>query len=264
MTNPSDPGMQQQPVPPVTAPTYNQPQRHDAPKKGMTISGIIALVLGILSLLICYIPILNNGSVILGVIGAIFGIVAVVATRSKGKKSGRVIAILGLMLSVVSVVAALALQSAWSKALDDAAAGPTSSATASAKAKESTSAGSAADESDLTAGHVKVVSLQKAANDYEGKPTVIVTYEWTNTGSDTMFMSAFDFKAFQNGTSLDTAIYADNPQGYDGDAQMKTIKKGVKQTVQVAYVLSDQTSPVSVEVSDLFGGSNKITKEFTL
>lgn len=45
---------------------------------------------------------------------------------------------------------------------------------------------------------------------------------------------------------------------------MKTIKKGVKQTVQVAYVLSDQTSPVSVEVSDLFGGSNKITKEFTL
>ncbi|MFT9110813.1 MAG: DUF5067 domain-containing protein [Bifidobacterium psychraerophilum] len=251
----------------MTAPVFNSPQppqRHNTPKKGITVSGIIALVLGILSLLICYIPILNNGSVILGVIGAIFGIVAVVATRSKGKKSGKVIAILGLVLSVVSVIAALALQSAWSKALDAATAGPTSSATASAKADESTSASSAADEADLSAGHVKVVSMQKAANDYEGKPTVIVTYEWTNTGSDTMFMSAFDFKAFQNGTSLDTAIYTDNPQGYDGEAQMKTIKKGVKQTVQVAYVLSDQTSPVSVEVSDLFGGSNKITKEFTL
>lgn len=79
-----------------------------------------------------------------------------------------------------------------------------------------------------------------------------------------MFMSALDFKAFQNGTSLDTAIYTDNSQGYDGEAQMKTIKKGVKQTVQVAYVLSDQTSPVSVEISDVFGGFNTTCKEFTL
>ncbi|MFT8705372.1 DUF5067 domain-containing protein [Bifidobacterium aquikefiricola] len=236
----------------------------------MTVSGIIALVLGILSLLICYIPILNNGSVILGAIGAVLGIVAVIATRAKGKRSGRIIAILGLALSAISIIVALTVQAALSKAIDDAFTGPTASETASGKASEAGNketgkeSETAFDEAYLTHGHIKIAGLTKAGNDYDGKPTVIATYEWTNTGDDTMFMTAFNTKAFQNGASLNLAIYLDHPEGYDANASMTTLKKGTTQTVTVAYVLTDETSPVTIEASDFIGGDTKIAKEFTL
>lgn len=81
-----------------------------------------------------------------------------------------------------------------------------------------------------------------------------------------MFVVAFDSKTFQSGASLDTAVLMDAPDGYDADAQMTTIKKGTTQTVQVAYVLTDESSPVTVEVSDLFALDDtvKVTREFTL
>ena len=36
-------------------------------------------------------------------------------------------------------------------------------------------------EGDLTDMHVKIVSAVRSGNDYNNQPTVLVTYEWTNT-----------------------------------------------------------------------------------
>ena len=83
---------------------------HSAQQKSITVNGILSVVFGALALLTSFIPIINNGS-------AILGCIAVYATRANGKKSGRAVAIVGLVLSVVSVVIVLALQSAWSAAL---------------------------------------------------------------------------------------------------------------------------------------------------
>ncbi|MCI1660269.1 DUF5067 domain-containing protein [Bifidobacterium psychraerophilum] len=49
----------------------------------------------------------------------------------------------------------------------------------------------------------------KGRRSYDGKPTVIVTYEWTNTGDDAVLVVAFDSKTFQNRASLDTAVLMD-------------------------------------------------------
>ena len=90
---------------------------HSAQQKSITVNGILSVVFGALALLTSFIPIINNGSAVLGFVGAVLGCIAVYTTRANGKKSGRAVAIVGLVLSVVSVVIVLALQSAWSAAL---------------------------------------------------------------------------------------------------------------------------------------------------
>lgn len=85
--------------------------------KSTTVSGILSVVLGALALLTSFIPIVNNLSAIFGFVGAILGCVAVYSTRKDGKKSGRALAVVGLVLSVLSVAIVLALQASWAAAL---------------------------------------------------------------------------------------------------------------------------------------------------
>lgn len=86
-------------------------------EKSITVSGILSVVFGGIALLTSFVPIINNGSAVMGLVGLILGIVAVIATRANGKKSGRVLAVVGLVISVASIVIVLALQSAWAAAL---------------------------------------------------------------------------------------------------------------------------------------------------
>ena len=72
-----------------------------------------SLVLGIIAVCTSFIPIINNGAFIVGVLALIFGIIALF---KKGKK-GRAIA--GLILGILSIVITLSLQSSWSKSLDN-------------------------------------------------------------------------------------------------------------------------------------------------
>jgi len=84
------------------APGYSQqpPQRPASERKGLAIT---ALVLGIVALLGCWIPILNFGSIGLGLIGVVLGVVALVQV-SKGRAGGKVMAIVGTALSAVAIV----------------------------------------------------------------------------------------------------------------------------------------------------------------
>ena len=85
--------------------------------KPVTVSGILGVVFGGIALLTSFIPIVNNASAIFGLVGAILGIVALVSTRAAGKKSGRALAVVGFVISVLSVAIVLALQAQWSAAL---------------------------------------------------------------------------------------------------------------------------------------------------
>ena len=76
-------------------------------------AGTIGLVLGIIGLSLSFIPILNNASIFLGILAIISGIVAF----AKKVKKGKVIAT--IILGVLSMVAAIALQNSWSKSLDN-------------------------------------------------------------------------------------------------------------------------------------------------
>lgn len=81
--------------------------------------GIAALVLGIVALLISWVPILNNLAAIVAFIGIILGGFAIYSTRPSGKKSGRGLSIAGTVICVVAVAIVLFTQYIYGKALDE-------------------------------------------------------------------------------------------------------------------------------------------------
>lgn len=88
-----------------------------APRSGLAVA---ALVLGIIAAATSFMPIINNASFFIALIGLILAIVAIVGIR-KGKNSGKGIAIAGLVLSIVAVVLVLGTQAFYSAVLNEAA-----------------------------------------------------------------------------------------------------------------------------------------------
>lgn len=79
---------------------------------------ITALVIGLVSLLLCWVPIVNNLVFLLGLIGLGFAIPAVViAVRNKSRSKGMSIA--GLILVVLSLVGVVATQAYYGHVIDE-------------------------------------------------------------------------------------------------------------------------------------------------
>ena len=111
------------------------------------------------------------------------------------------------------------------------------------------------------------ISDYRFAKDYEGKDVIIVKYIFSNVNGDepASFMFAFSNYAFQNGVGLNEAIFMDDNSDYNSDNQTKEIKKGATIEVEVAYELNDSTTPVEIEVEELFSFEEKtITKTFEI
>lgn len=98
--------------------------------------------------------------------------------------------------------------------------------------------------------------------DYEDKPAVLVTYSFTNNSDKaTSFMVAVTTKAFQDGVELSSAIVLDKE---NADNSMKEIKPGATIEVQSGYVLDSETSPVEIEVTELFSFSDQLLAQQTI
>ena len=114
MTNPS-----QQPVPQQQphgyAPTGRPPRR----PQGVTVTGVIGLVLGVIALILSFIPIINNVAIIFALVGLLLAIIGIVGT-ARGKKTGKAAAIVAAVLSALALVVSFSMQAATGKAFDDA------------------------------------------------------------------------------------------------------------------------------------------------
>lgn len=86
------------------------------PRSGFAIA---ALVLGIVAAATSFMPIINNASFFIALIGLILAIVAIVGIR-KGKNSGKGLAVAGLVLSIVAGLLVLGTQAFYSAVLDEA------------------------------------------------------------------------------------------------------------------------------------------------
>ena len=134
-------------------PQHPQPAQKMPPipqsKSGMAIAGF---VLGIIALLTSFLPIINNLSFFLAILGLIFGIVGMVGI-SKGKKSGKGLAIAAIVICVLSGAVVLGTQSMYSAALDSAASSTaaTSTSASSAASSESAATSNSASGSSSTA-----------------------------------------------------------------------------------------------------------------
>lgn len=137
---------------------------------GMAIAG---LVLGILAAVSSWIPIINNFSFILAVIGMVFAIVGVIGTV-RGKKAGKGIAIAALVINLVAAGIVLAMQSAMSAAIDDATSGLVSTEDVTVQQQEGTDVDAGTDSADQQA--YAISDVQMTGDDY----SVTISGTFTN------------------------------------------------------------------------------------
>nr|DAD91094.1 MAG TPA: Sigma-M inhibitor [Siphoviridae sp. ctkTE1]DAE10443.1 MAG TPA: Sigma-M inhibitor [Siphoviridae sp. ct2A828] len=76
--------------------------------------GILAIIFGALALLGSWIPIINNFSFILAILALIFGIIGFLVNRKRPKT----LAIIGTVLSIVSIAIVLGTQAMYAKSFD--------------------------------------------------------------------------------------------------------------------------------------------------
>lgn len=194
---------------------------------------ITSLVLGILAIITSYLPILNNGSFLLALLGIVFAAIGLMGIN-KGKHSGKGIAIAGLVLGIVSIVVVLATQSLFSAAIDSATeemnpSVVSTSESGTASAAEGESAESAAAESEQSAPEAdyhnlpvgKPVTLQNGLEltvnsiegglaNYDGDEIVRVNVTYTNNGTKSASFNPYDWKAEDpNGALRSQSFYSD-------------------------------------------------------
>lgn len=73
-----------------------------------------SLVLGIIGVVLSFIPIINNIAFVLGILAFVFGLITLIKKIGKGKS------IAGLVLGILAIIITLAMQSAVSDAIDEA------------------------------------------------------------------------------------------------------------------------------------------------
>lgn len=267
--NPPAPPVQE-PTPPSTGDTAG----HAEPRKPFSALAITALVFAVIAALLSWVPIVNNIAFLIAGIGLVFACFAIHATRAKGARRGKALAVAALVVSLVAGGLVLGTQSVYGKAMDDAF-GTNSDTSDTAKPKKSkakTEKKAASKVQDMEGDvdgsnyHVRLDSLTRTVNDYEGKPTVMLTYDLTNNKKENSNMFDVNVTVFQNGHQLSTTVYSDQtPDGYDAESLTRTLQPGATGTVTEGYVLEDETNPVTVEVAGTMDSSGlKVTHEFAL
>jgi hypothetical protein len=102
--------------PPAGPPPYGPPAGQP-PTKGAGLA-IASMVLGILALLLSWIPIINNLAAVLALVGLGLGIPALISAR-RGTRRGTGLAITGLVTSVLALVLVVVTQMFFAKVIDE-------------------------------------------------------------------------------------------------------------------------------------------------
>lgn len=111
---------------------------------------------------------------------------------------------------------------------------------------------------------VSIVSY-KLTKDYEGKKVILFNLGFTNNSDSTAnFSTAIDFSVFQNGVELETAIMSTDETGNGGNSLLN-VKPGAGLPVTAEFLLSSDTSPIDVEITDFWGfSSDKLKTQISL
>lgn len=146
---------QQQYAMPPTQPGVidpNRVSRHELRhiEKGTSGLAITALVLGIIAVVLSWVPVVNNFAAFLAVIGLVFGIIGIIKTGAKGRRKGRGLAIAGTVLSIVAIIVTFGTQAFYGKTLDKASKSLSSASASISKQAESPSQQAPAAAPDLT------------------------------------------------------------------------------------------------------------------
>ena len=96
----------------------------------------------------------------------------------------------------------------------------------------------------------------------DGGDAVCITFTFTNNSDEAeAFGTATRVTVYQDGVQQDTAIPADSPANYGN--VLNKVKPGASITVDSVYALANTTSPVEVEVTELFDLDQTVLAEKT-
>ncbi|ADG41437.1 hypothetical protein LKI_09490 [Leuconostoc kimchii IMSNU 11154] len=181
--------------------------------------GILSIVFGGFGLLLSWIPIINNFSFVLGILALILGIVALVVNR----KNKKILAVIGTVISVVTIAIVLFTQAAYSHAMNKVSEDiKKSTSSSSEKTSKKDSKIYAINETVKHAGvEYKVNSVDfnegsgfsKAEN---GEKYVVVNITITNKSKSDYDYNPLDFKLSMDGNEPDvTTIAPDDVDTFD-------------------------------------------------
>ena len=184
-------------------------------RSGLAVAG---LIVGIVALLTSLMPIINNISFFIALVGAVLAVAGLVGCL-RGKRAGKGLAIAAVAVNVVAVVAVLASQSMYGAAIDDAMNGP-QAVDVSSDAKQGDDAGKPEDTAkvlsvgssvELENGMVVAVdSVTPGLSNYDGSAITCVRVTYTNKGGETLSFNPYDWKGESaSGVRSDIAYYSE-------------------------------------------------------
>ena len=191
-----------------------------APQLSKSGLGIAGFVLGIIALATSFLPIINNFSAMLAVVGFVLALVGTIACV-KGRKAGKGLSIAGVVMNVIAFIVVLATQSVYSSAIDDALSGTSvAPQAASEQAATTAPAGDAADSSQTAAAGnsitlknglvLTVDGVVTGLQSYGGTPITQVSVTYQNNGNSQASFNPYDWKAEDaQGAQRSQAFYTD-------------------------------------------------------
>lgn len=197
---------------PASAPSPSSAPSASAPRSAMAVAG---LVLGIVALATSFVPIVNNASFFIALLGAVFAVVGIVAAV-RGTRTGKGMAIAALVVSAVAVAVVFATQSLYGAAIDAAvdelSEGPAVTGVSPAASTGDAAAGAAsgaasdapdASSADLAVGSavelegglsVSVDGVQAGLVNYDGSAVTGVRVTYSNGGDGEASFNVLDWK----------------------------------------------------------------------
>lgn len=194
--------------------------------KGNSGLAISALVVGIVSTVGSFVPVVNNVSFFVALVALGLGIAGIVSTGSKSGKKGRSFAISGIVLSVVSIAIVLISQSVYVSMFNDF----TSTMQNGRKPiAQSLSSGEKIDYENMAIGEsvtldnglrVTLESYDVFQPEYSSSVLTRVKVSYTNTGNEKASFNVFDWKAVNtSGVEKSMAAWDDGSGLGSGDLQ---------------------------------------------
>ena len=178
------------------------------------VASIVGLVLGILAVIISWVPIVNNLAFIIGIVGVIFAIVGAIGVF-RGKRAGKALAIAALAVNVISIVVVLGTQSMYSaavdEAVDDAVNGPAATETSTGEEQ----ATDLAVGTKVTLENGLVVSVDSVQTDlvnYDGSAVVGIQVTYTNDSDESASYNPFDWKGENADGAQESYTYFDGAE----------------------------------------------------
>lgn len=211
--------------------------------------GTASLVLGIIGIVLSFVPIINNIAFILGVLSIIFGIVCLCKKASKG------LAIAGLILGILACIITFQAQSTLSDAINEAFSGNTTENTKTSAQQKECNVGESVDTSKvkITFNSCKdYTNFNSYSKPAEGKKVIRAEFAFENISDSDIYLGSME--CYSDDTKCETYYYADDYKS----PTIESISSGKKFNAILYYEIPKDAQKITIEYDDNAWSNTKV------